>query len=87
MTNLQLGVIGLATMGSNLARNAARNGATVTVFNRTATKTDEFLASYGSEGTFVGAKTLQEFVAALTSPRPILLMVKAGQPSMTLSKN
>lgn len=80
MTNLQLGVIGLATMGSNLARNAARNGATVTVFNRTATKTDEFLASYGSEGTFVGAKTLQEFVAALTSPRPILLMVKAGQP-------
>ncbi|MBP9751017.1 MAG: NADP-dependent phosphogluconate dehydrogenase [Candidatus Peribacteraceae bacterium] len=80
MTNLQLGVIGLAVMGSNLARNAARNGATVAVFNRTGTKTDEFLAAHGGEGTFVGTKTLAEFVAALERPRPILLMVKAGQP-------
>ncbi len=80
MKNLQLGVIGLATMGSNLARNAARKGATVAVYNRTTTKTDEFLAAHGSEGQFVGTKTLKEFVAALERPRPILLMVKAGQP-------
>jgi 6-phosphogluconate dehydrogenase len=80
MSDLQLGVIGLATMGANLARNAARNGARVAVFNRTTAKTDEFLASHGEEGTFLGTKTLPEFVGALQRPRPILLMVKAGQP-------
>jgi 6-phosphogluconate dehydrogenase len=76
----QLGVIGLATMGANLARNAARNGARVVVFNRTGEKTDAFMQAHGSEGTFVGTKTLAEFVASLERPRPILLMVKAGQP-------
>lgn len=76
---LQLGVIGLGTMGANIARNAARNGATVSVFNRTAEKTDAFMAAHGSGGTFVPAKSIEEFVQSLTSPRPILLMVKAGE--------
>ncbi len=74
---MQLAVIGLSTMGANLARNAARSGATVSVFNRTAEKTDAFMKAHGKEGTFVATKTLKELVHSLQSPRAILLMVKA----------
>lgn len=65
-------------MGANLARNAARNGATVVLFNRTKEKTDEFMKNFGSEGTFIATQSIEEFVSKLTTPRPILLMVKAG---------
>lgn len=74
---MQIGVIGLSTMGANLARNAARNGATVVLFNRTQQRTDLFVQEFASEGTFVPTKTLAEFVKALKGPRAILLMVKA----------
>ncbi len=74
---MQLGVIGLSTMGANLARNAARNGAEVVLFNRTVQRTDMFMQQYGKEGKFHPAKTLKEFVKALKGPRSILLMVKA----------
>ena len=80
MNTLQLGVIGLGTMGANLARNAASRGATVAVFNRTAAKTDEFMKKHAKEGTFIACHTLEELKKALKPPRPILLMVKAGQP-------
>ena len=76
---MQLGVIGLGTMGANLARNAARNGATVAVFNRTTEKTDAFMKIYGKEGTFVACHALKDLVKALTPPRAILVMVKAGE--------
>lgn len=76
---MQLGVIGLGTMGANLARNAARNGATVALYNRTQEKTDDLVRDHGKEGKFVAAASLKDFVNALTSPRPILLMVKAGE--------
>lgn len=75
---MQLGLIGLGTMGANLARNAARKGATVAVFNRTVEKVDVFLHDHGSEGAFIGAKSLPDLVKALARPRPIVLMVKAG---------
>lgn len=73
----QLGVIGLSTMGANLARNAARNGATVVLFNRTAQRTDLFMQQYGSEGAFVATASLADFAKALPTPRAVLLMVKA----------
>lgn len=73
-----LGLIGLGTMGANLARNAARNGHAVSVFNRTAEKMDAFMKDYGREGKFVPTRTLREFVGSLPVPRVILLMVKAG---------
>lgn len=73
-----IGLIGLGTMGANLARNAARRGHTVSVFNRTPEKTDLFLQDYGSEGTFWGCKTLPSFVESLPAPRIVILMVKAG---------
>src|SRR5215204_4427202 len=74
----ELGVTGLATMGANLARNAARNGFPVAVHNRTESRTRELLERHGDEGELVGSSSTTEFVAALTRPRRILVMVKAG---------
>jgi 6-phosphogluconate dehydrogenase len=75
---MQLGVIGLGTMGANLARNAASRGATVAIYNRTSEKTDEFMRLHASEGSFVACHSYQELKSALQPPRPILIMVKAG---------
>jgi 6-phosphogluconate dehydrogenase len=74
----ELGVTGLATMGANLARNAARNGFPVAVHNRTASRTRELLDRHGDEGELVGTFSTEEFVAGLARPRRILIMVKAG---------
>jgi 6-phosphogluconate dehydrogenase len=73
-----IAIIGLGTMGANLARNAARNGATVSVFNRTVEKTDAFMKEYAHEGNFIACHTLEELFASMEAPRAILLMVKAG---------
>ncbi|MFE7459138.1 NADP-dependent phosphogluconate dehydrogenase [Streptomyces sp. NPDC057554] len=77
----QIGVTGLAVMGRNLARNFARNGFTVAVHNRTASRTDALVKEFGDEGTFVAAHTPEEFVAALERPRRLVIMVKAGDPT------
>jgi 6-phosphogluconate dehydrogenase len=74
----ELGVTGLATMGANLARNAARNGFPVAVHNRTESRTRELLERHGDDGELVGTFSTGEFVAALARPRRILVMVKAG---------
>ena len=76
----QIGVTGLAVMGANLARNIARRGVETAVHNRTASKTQEFMAEYGDEGPFTAAESLQDFVSALERPRRIIVMVKAGAP-------
>src|SRR5699024_9840165 len=73
-----IGVIGLAVMGSNLARNLARNGYTVALYNRTHARTTALVSAHGGEGTFVPAESLAEFVAALERPRRVLIMVQAG---------
>ncbi|WNI20923.1 NADP-dependent phosphogluconate dehydrogenase [Streptomyces sp. ITFR-16] len=77
----QIGVTGLAVMGRNLARNFARNGFTVAVHNRTAARTDALVEEFGDEGTFVPARTPQEFVQSLERPRRLVIMVKAGEPT------
>ncbi|MBT2398337.1 NADP-dependent phosphogluconate dehydrogenase [Streptomyces sp. ISL-100] len=77
----QIGVTGLAVMGSNLARNFARNGFTVAVHNRTAAKTHALVEEFGDEGTFVPAEKAEDFVAALERPRRLVVMVKAGDPT------
>ena len=74
----QLGVIGLGTMGANLARNAASRGISVSVFNRTREKTDAFIASHAGEGKFTPSITIAEFVKSLKRTRVVLLMVQAG---------
>ncbi|TDE09446.1 NADP-dependent phosphogluconate dehydrogenase [Jiangella asiatica] len=77
----QIGVTGLAVMGRNLARNFARNGYSVAVHNRTASRTRELVERFGDEGTFVPAESAEEFVAALERPRRLIIMVKAGAPT------
>jgi 6-phosphogluconate dehydrogenase len=77
----QVGVIGLAVMGSNLARNFARHGHTVALYNRTRARTDELMRAHGDEGSFVPAGSVEEFVASLERPRRIVIMVKAGGPT------
>jgi 6-phosphogluconate dehydrogenase len=77
----QVGVVGLAVMGSNLARNFARHRHTVALHNRTQARTDQLVAAHGEEGKFLPSTSVQEFVASLERPRRILIMVKAGKPT------
>ena len=74
----QIGVVGLAVMGSNIARNFARNGHTVAVYNRSPEKTRALIADHGDEGSFVPSETIGDFVASLERPRRALIMVQAG---------
>ncbi|MBN8206935.1 NADP-dependent phosphogluconate dehydrogenase [Microbacterium esteraromaticum] len=76
-----IGVVGLAVMGSNLARNlASREGNTVAVLNRSRSKTDELVAAHPEAG-FVPAFSYEEFAASLQRPRTAIIMVKAGGPT------
>ncbi|PRC51833.1 phosphogluconate dehydrogenase (NADP(+)-dependent, decarboxylating), partial [Mycobacterium sp. ITM-2017-0098] len=65
----QIGVTGLAVMGSNIARNFASHGVAVALHNRSVAKTDALLAEHGSEGKFVRSETIAEFLDALEKPR------------------
>ncbi|XKF88924.1 NADP-dependent phosphogluconate dehydrogenase [Microbacterium lacus] len=76
-----IGVVGLAVMGSNLARNlASREGNTVAIFNRTFAKTEELTTDHPEAG-FVSTSTYEEFAASLQKPRTAIIMVKAGGPT------
>lgn len=80
MAKQQIGVVGLAVMGKNLALNIESRGFTVSVYNRSSEKTEEFLKE--AEGkNVVGTYSIEEFVQSLEKPRKILLMVKAGTPT------
>jgi 6-phosphogluconate dehydrogenase len=80
MAKQQIGVIGLAVMGKNLALNIESRGYSVAVYNRSREKTDEFLEEAKGKN-IVGTYSIEEFVNALEKPRKILLMVKAGAPT------
>jgi len=74
-----IGVVGLAVMGSNLARNlASREGNTVAVYNRTWARTETLINEHPEAG-FVASKTIEEFAASLSKPRTALVMVQAGK--------
>ncbi len=75
-----IGLIGLAVMGENLALNVESRGFRISVFNRTTAKTDELLGGRAKGKNFFGAKTLSEFIGSLKKPRRVFLMVKAGKP-------
>ncbi|WP_434055547.1 MAG: NADP-dependent phosphogluconate dehydrogenase [Roseibium sp.] len=76
----EIGLIGLGTMGGNLALNIAENGFQIAVYNRTTEKTDQFMAKAGElAGRLVPTKTLEEFVASIKPPRAVILMVPAGE--------
>jgi 6-phosphogluconate dehydrogenase len=77
-TESHFGVIGLATMGANLARNVARHGIPVAVHNRTASRSERFIAEHGSEGPLTGHASVEDFVGSLARPRVLMSMVAAG---------
>ena len=74
-----IGLIGLAVMGQNLVLNMNDHGYRVAVFNRTVSKVDEFLNNEAKGTPIVGAHSIPELVAALKTPRRVMLMVKAGE--------
>jgi 6-phosphogluconate dehydrogenase len=74
-----IGVVGMAVMGSNLARNLAHHGNTVAVYNRTASRTQDLIEHHGSEGDFVPSEDIDAFVASLKKPRTAIIMVQAGR--------
>jgi 6-phosphogluconate dehydrogenase len=75
-----IGVIGLAVMGQNLILNFNDHNFKVSCFNRTTSKVDDFLAKEAKGTKIKGCYSLEEFCLSLSSPRRILLMVKAGDP-------
>jgi len=78
MKKQQVGVIGLAVMGKNLALNIVDHGFTVSVYNRSSEKTKDLLGeAIGKE--IIGHYTIEDFAASLEIPRRIIMMVKAGE--------
>lgn len=73
-----VGVVGLAAMGASLARNLARHGNAVAIYNRHYSRTEKLMEEHGDEGAFYPAKTVKEFVDLLERPRTAIIMVKAG---------
>lgn len=77
MSKPKVGMVGLAVMGSNLARNIESRGVPTAVYNRSYDVTEKFMQEQAGKS-FVASKTLEEFVASMESPRQIFIMVKAG---------
>ncbi len=75
-----IGLIGLAVMGENLALNMESKGFTVAVYNRTSDRTDNFLKGRGAGKHFVGTHSLAELADSLAKPRKVMMMIRAGQP-------
>jgi len=75
-----IGLVGLAVMGQNLALNIADHGFTISVYNRTTSKTDAFVSAHpDTPGGLVGTATLEEFIGSLKKPRKIIILVQAGR--------
>ena len=73
-----IGLVGLAVMGENLALNIASRGFKIAVYNRTTSVTDAFTSTRGNQPNVVGCHSLEDLVASLKAPRKVMLMVKAG---------
>lgn len=81
MEKAEIGLIGLGTMGSNLALNIAEKGHRIAVFNRTTSRTDAFKADAGAlADRIVPCHSLAELAEAIRPPRPVIIMVVAGKP-------
>lgn len=79
MSQQDIGLIGLAVMGQNLVLNMERNGYGVAVYNRTTSKTTDFMKGPAAGKNIIPTSTVEEFVAALKKPRKMMIMVQAGR--------
>jgi 6-phosphogluconate dehydrogenase len=77
-TQSDIGLIGLAVMGENLVLNMESKGFTVSVFNRSTQKVDDFISGRAKGKKIVGTHSIEELVKSLKSPRKVMLMIKAG---------
>src|SRR5688572_28490263 len=73
------GMIGLGVMGANLALNVEDHGFAVAVWNREPERVRQFIADNGGKK-LTGTIELRDFVRALSRPRRVMLMIKAGAP-------
>lgn len=80
MAKADIGLIGLAVMGQNLAMNMNDHGFVVSVYNRTVSKVEEFMEGAAKGSQIIPSHSIEEFVGTLKAPRKIILMVKAGKP-------
>lgn len=80
MSKPQIGVVGMAVMGKNLALNIESRGYSVAIYNRTGSKTEKVVADHPDKD-LVPSYTIEDFVNSLETPRRIILMVKAGAPT------
>lgn len=80
MTKADIGICGLAVMGQNLALNMESKGFTVTIFNRTAQKTKDFIEGRAKAKNIIPAYEVKDFINSLSRPRKVMIMVKAGKP-------
>ena len=80
MSKPQIGVVGMAVMGKNLALNIESRGYSVAIYNRTGSKTEKVVADHPDKN-LVPSYTIEDFVNSLETPRRIILMVKAGAPT------
>ena len=78
MPKADIGLIGLAVMGENLALNMANSGFTVAVYNRTTSKVADFISRRASDKAVIGTHSFEQLCSSLKSPRRIMIMVKAG---------
>jgi len=78
MGNADIGLIGLAVMGENLVLNMESKGFQVAVYNRTTSKVDAFVSGRGAGKKIIGCHDLAALAAALSKPRKVMIMVKAG---------
>ena len=78
MSKQQIGVIGMAVMGRNLALNIESRGFSVSIYNRSRDKTEEVIAEH-SDKRLVPYYSIEDFVNSLEKPRRILIMVQAGK--------
>ena len=79
-----IGLIGLAVMGENLALNMESKGFTVAVYNRSVPGeegvVDRFINGRGKSKRFIGTHSIEQLVDSVKSPHIIMMMVKAGRP-------
>ncbi|MEE9572531.1 MAG: decarboxylating NADP(+)-dependent phosphogluconate dehydrogenase [Candidatus Neomarinimicrobiota bacterium] len=80
MYKQQIGLIGLAVMGENLVLNMESKGFSVSVYNRTISKVDNFINGRAKGKNIIGCYSIKELIASLERPRKVMLLVKAGKP-------
>src|SRR5271168_4276527 len=76
---MQLGMVGLGRMGSNMVRRLLRNGQDCVVYDVHAAAADPLVEAGASKGA-----SLEEFVTKLKPPRAIWLMVPAAVVDETI---